>query len=80
VAAIPRDKSDRFLVFAVPITLALLFGVVGAVQVNRLRQRGQQAGPVARRSEGRFTRRPVPDDVEPEYLERLEKELQGLES
>jgi cytochrome c-type biogenesis protein CcmH len=80
VSAIPRDKSDRFLVFAVPIVLALLLGAAGAVQVNNLRRRGQQAGQVTRRSAGRLQRRPVPDDVEPDYLERLENELQGLES
>jgi cytochrome c-type biogenesis protein CcmH len=80
VAAIPRDQSDRFLVFAVPIALVLLLGVVGAVEVNRLRRRGQQAGQVVKRSAGRLLQRPVPDDVEPDYLERLERELQGLES
>ncbi len=76
VSAIPRGKSDRFLVFAVPVTLALLLLLVGGLQVNHLRQRGQQAGQTVRRStSGRLQQRPVPDDVEADYLDRLEKEL-----
>jgi hypothetical protein len=76
VSAIPRGKSDKFLVFAVPVSLALLLLVIGAIQVNHLRQRGQQAGQVVRRSaSGPLPRRPVPDDIEQSYLDRLEKEL-----
>jgi hypothetical protein len=63
-------------VFAVPVTLALLLLLVGGLQVNHLRQRGQQAGQTVRRStSGRLQQRPVPDDVEADYLDRLEKEL-----
>jgi cytochrome c-type biogenesis protein CcmH len=80
VAALPRDKNDRLLVFAVPISLVLVIGVVGAFQVRNLRQRGRQAGPVTRRSVGRLQSRPVPDDIDPELLERLERELEGLDS
>ena len=80
VAAIPRDKSDRFLVFAVPAALVLVMGIVGAVQVRRLRERGRQSGLAVRRPAGRGGPRPVPDDLEPELLERLESELEGLES
>ncbi len=80
VAAIPRDKSDRTLVFAVPIVIIGLIGLVGFVQVRHLRQRGQQAGPVMRRGQGRLKARPVPDDLDPALLERIERELEGLES
>jgi cytochrome c-type biogenesis protein CcmH len=76
VSAIPRGKSDKFLVFAVPVALALLLLIVGALQVNHLRKRGQQAGETVKRSSsGRFQRRPVPDDIDESYLDRLEKEL-----
>jgi len=61
------------------VALALLLGVVGALQVNHLRQRGQQAGQLVKRSgRGRLQRRPVPDDVDESYLNRLEKELSEL--
>ena len=78
VSAIPRNKSDKFLVFAVPVTLALLLLLIGGLQVNHLRQRGQQVThlQVVRRSaSGPSPRRPVPDDVEQDFLDRLEKEL-----
>lgn len=79
VSAIPRDDTDRFLSFCVPVALVLLIGGIGGLQVRTLRRRGQQAGQVARRSEGRLTQRPVPDDLDVEYLERLERDLQRLE-
>jgi cytochrome c-type biogenesis protein CcmH len=76
VSAIPRGKSDRFLVFAVPVSLALLLLLIGGLQVNHLRKRGQQAGQAVKRSaSGPLQRRPVPDDIEESYLDRLEKEL-----
>jgi len=80
VAAMPRGRSDRFLVFAIPISLALLLGIVGAFQVRQLRQRGQQAGQGARRTAGRLRTRPVPDDIDPALLERLARELEDLEA
>jgi cytochrome c-type biogenesis protein CcmH len=76
VSAIPRGKSDRFLVFAVPVSLALLLLLIGGLQVNHLRKQGQQAGQAVKRSaSGPLQRRPVPDDIEESYLDRLEKEL-----
>ena len=76
VSAIPRDKSDKFLVFAVPVSLALLLLLIGGLQVNHLRKQGQQAGETVKRSaSGLLQRRPVPDDVDESYLDRLEKEL-----
>ena len=78
VAAVPRDTSDRILAFAVPIALVLLFGAVGAVQVQRMRERGRQVGQATRRSASRLQARPVPEDVDPDYLERLERELEGF--
>jgi cytochrome c-type biogenesis protein CcmH len=80
VAALPRNQSDRLLVFAVPLSLVLVIGVIGAFQVRNLRQRGRQAGPVSRRSSERLQTRPWPDDIDPEMLERLERELEGLDS
>jgi cytochrome c-type biogenesis protein CcmH len=80
VAALPRNRSDRLLVFAVPFSLVLVIGIIGAVQVRNLRQRGRQAGPVSRRSSGRLQTRPWPEDIDPELLERLESELERLES
>jgi cytochrome c-type biogenesis protein CcmH len=80
VAALPRNRSDRLLVFAVPFSLVLVIGIVGAFQVRNLRQRGRQAGPVSRRSSERLLTRPWPDDIDPELLERLESELERLES
>jgi cytochrome c-type biogenesis protein CcmH len=79
VSAIPRDTSDRLLVFAVPIVAIVVIGVVGAYQVRRLRQRGHQPGQVMRRSEARLNRRPVPDDLPPDLIERLEQDLRGME-
>jgi cytochrome c-type biogenesis protein CcmH len=78
VAAVPRDTSDRILAFAVPIVLVLLFGAVGAVQVQRMRERGRKVGQATRRSTGRLQARPVPEDVDPDYLEQLERELEGF--
>jgi cytochrome c-type biogenesis protein CcmH/NrfF len=79
VAALPRDKTDRLLVFAVPMAIVMALGVIGAIQVRRLRQRGHQAGQPVRRSVPPAQVRPVPDDVDPAYLERLERELEGFE-
>ncbi len=79
VSAIPRDETDRFIAFAVPVILALLLAVTGGVQVLRYRQRGQQSGQVVRRSSGGLRKRPVPDDLDPALIERLERELEGLE-
>jgi cytochrome c-type biogenesis protein CcmH len=59
VAALPRDKSDLRLVFAVPAAIVLLMGAVGAVQVRKLRQRGQQTGQVVRRTEIWHSRAPA---------------------
>ena len=80
VAAIPRDTGDRLLAFAIPIVIVAIIGGLGFVQVRRLRERGQHAGQVVRRSSERLQARPVPDDVDPLMVERLERELEGLES
>lgn len=79
VAAIPRDPVDRFIAFAVPAALIAAFTLIGVVQVRRLRQRGHQTGEVARRSEVRQQKRPVPADVDDDLLTRLEQELEGLD-
>jgi cytochrome c-type biogenesis protein CcmH len=81
VAALPRDKSDRFLALIVPVILILMVGVVGGYQVWQLRKRGMQAGqPVRRRSTARLTERPMPDDLDPDLLDRLARELEGLDA
>ncbi|GEM_PF-748810 len=77
VAALPRDKSDLFLVFAVPTALALIFGVIGARQLWKMRQRGQHTGQPVRRSAHSSTARPMPDGLDPALLERLARELEG---
>lgn len=79
VASLPRDSADRFLVFAVPALIVLVIGAVGGVQMLRLRQRGQQPEQAVRRSSGPMAR-PVPDDIDPDYLDRLEQELKEVES
>ena len=79
VAALPRDKSDLFLVFAVPTVLALIFGVIGGRQVWKMRQRGQHAGQPVRRSAKLGAARPMPDGLDPALLERLNRELEGGE-
>ncbi len=79
VASIPRNKTDRAIAFGVPIAIAALIAVVGGVQVRNLRRRGQQAGQVVRRSGERLSSRPVPDDLDPALLERLQRELEGLD-
>lgn len=80
VAAIPRDPVDRLIAFAVPFVIVALFTVVGAFEVRRLRRRGQQAGQIARRSGMRVQTRPVPADVDPQLIDRIESELEGLEA
>lgn len=80
VAALPRDQQDLWLVFAVPAIIVVLFGVVGGLQVRQLRKKGIQAGVGARRARFSESRRPVPDDVDSEVMERLLRELEGYES
>lgn len=80
VAAIPRNKRDRTLAYAVPITLVLAMGAVGVVQVRRLRRRGQVPGQGSRRSIERLQTRPVPDNIDPQLMERLERDLERLDS
>lgn len=79
VASLPRNKTDRVIAFGVPIAIAVLIAVVGGVQVRNLRRRGHQAGQVVRRSGERLHSRPVPDDLDPALLERLQRELEGLD-
>jgi len=80
VAALPRDATDRFLSFAVPVVLAILMGMVGLVQVRRMRARGQQAGEVTRARRARLQARPVPDDVDPALLDRLLRDMEKVGS
>ena len=79
VASLPRTP-DRILAFAVPAAIVLIIGLIGALQVRQFRRRGRQTGEIVRRSGSGLQARPVPEDVDPAYLERLERELEGLES
>jgi cytochrome c-type biogenesis protein CcmH len=79
VASLPRSTADRILAFAVPAGIVLIIGLIGALQVRQFRLRGQRTGELVRRSGSPLQARPVPDDVDPAYLERLERELEGLE-
>ena len=79
VASLPRNRTDRAIAFGVPIVIAGLIAIVGGVQMRNLRRRGQQAGQVVRRSGERLQGRPVPDDLDPALLERLQRELEGLD-
>lgn len=79
VAALPRDRTDRLLSFAVPVSIALLMGLVGAVQVRRMRERGRQSG-VVQRTRHALQSRPVPEGVDPELLERLMRDVERVES
>lgn len=80
VASVPRDRTDRAIAFGVPIAIALLLALVGMGQVRRLQRRGRHAEIVARRSATRLQARPVPDDIEPALLERLQRELEELDA
>ncbi|GIV80814.1 MAG: hypothetical protein KatS3mg051_0168 [Anaerolineae bacterium] len=79
VASVPRDRTDRAIAFGVPIAIALLLALVGGAQVRRLHQRARQTGTAVRRTGGRLQTRPVPDDVDPALLERLQRELEELD-
>lgn len=79
VAALPRDATDRWIAYIVPMILVGAVGVIGYFQVRQFRRRGQQAGQIVRRSTNLSAVRPVPDDVDPVYLARLEQELENLE-
>ena len=79
VATLPRNNTDRFIAYAVPLGLALILGGLGGMQVWQMRQRGQQAGQTVRRSgEGKLKTRPVPDDLDPAVIELLQQDLEGL--
>lgn len=81
VAALPREGGDRLLALIVPVILLLVIGIIGGRQVWQYRQRGQQAGEVTKRKrEGRLSERPLPDNIDPELLEQLTRELEGLDA
>ncbi len=80
VASLPRSTGDRLLAFAVPVLLALVIAIVGGMQVQQMRRKGRQAGQMVRRTTAQLSERPVPDDVDPAYVERLHAELGELEA
>jgi cytochrome c-type biogenesis protein CcmH len=79
VASLPRSEGDRWLAYAVPFAIAFALAGLGLFQMMRLRKRGHQPGQVARRSGTRLQTRPVPDDIDPLSLDRLQRDLEGLE-
>ncbi len=79
VASLPRSEGDRWLAYAVPFAIAFALAGLGLTQMIRLRKRGHQPGQVARRSSTRLTTRPVPDDLDPLSLDRLQRDLEGLD-
>ncbi|WP_119068658.1 cytochrome c-type biogenesis protein [Aggregatilinea lenta] len=79
VASLPRSEGDRWLAYAVPFVIAFVLAGLGLFQMMRLRQRGRQPGQVVRRSSTRLTTRPVPDDLDPLTLDRIQRDLEGLE-
>jgi len=78
ISGVPLGGSDRTIAFGLPAVLATIVAVVIGWQVWQLRQRetsrAQTAADAAGLVEG-FSR-PVPDNVDPDYLERF---LQLLE-
>lgn len=75
ISGIPLTENNRRFTYAIPIVLAL-FAAAGVIfQIRRMRDKDHAtSGPaVAARSAGLLEEhdRPVPDNVDPIYLERL---------
>jgi cytochrome c-type biogenesis protein CcmH/NrfF len=81
VSAIPVDDEDRFLTFAIPIVLVAVAGLGVGLQIYRWRRRETRAQQAARAA-GTLENfeRPVPDNVDPVYLERLLELLENRKS
>jgi cytochrome c-type biogenesis protein CcmH/NrfF len=78
VTGVPVSDSNRRLTYGIPLALAGAAGLVVAWQVYKWRQRETSAKQVARAANTRDDfDRPVPDNVDPAYLERLMELLDG---
>jgi cytochrome c-type biogenesis protein CcmH/NrfF len=73
ISGVPLGGSDRTIALALPALLAALTAVVIVWQVLQLRQRGSSRAQVAAAEAGLNAdfERPVPDNVDPDYLERF---------
>lgn len=73
VTGIPLEGTQRYLALLVPLMVALLLGGMVAWQLGRMRQRGLTRAQSAAQSAGLQSgyQRPVPDNVDPAYLERF---------
>lgn len=78
VTGVPVSDANRRLTYAIPITLAVVAGLIVSFQVYQWRRRETRALQVARAANlNENYDRPVPDNVDPAYLERLMKLLEG---
>lgn len=73
VTGVPLQNNQRNLALGLPVLLIAVIGVVIGYQIWRLRQRGQSRAQQAAHSAGLLSdhKRPVPDNVDPEYLKRF---------
>lgn len=81
VATLPRNRTDLFIAYAVPLGVALLLGFLGVRQLQQLRQHGRQTGQPVRYqgSKRKLKQRPVPEDIDPVLIDRLRQDLEGLD-
>lgn len=73
ISGVPLGGSDRTIALLLPALLALGVAVVIVWQVLAVRQRGSSRAQAAADAAGLHEdfERPVPDNVDPEYLERF---------
>jgi cytochrome c-type biogenesis protein CcmH/NrfF len=82
ISGVPLQEDDRTLALGLPILIGVFaFGLIGW-QIWRLRQRGDTRALQAARSAGLLAdyARPVPDNVNPEYLQRFLDFVEGSRS
>ncbi|MBI5928080.1 MAG: cytochrome c-type biogenesis protein CcmH [Chloroflexi bacterium] len=78
VTGVPVSAANRRLTYGIPIALAVAAGLMVSFQVYQWRRRETRAVQVARAANlDENYDRPVPDNVDPAYLERLMKLLDG---
>lgn len=80
VSGVPLNDSDRLLVFLVPVGISLLVVVVIGWRIYLWREKDTNRALQAARSAGLRTDydRPVPDNVDPTYIERVLTDLEAL--
>ncbi len=78
VTGVPVSTANRRLTYGIPIALVIGVGLAVSFQVYQWRRRETRAIQVARSANlNENYDRPVPDNVDPAYLERLMKLLEG---